>query len=142
MKKVSPFKVAHKRKKGKKGEVIRVTGKDIISDNVKIVNKRKTPLKRQITPEYEEVIDRIVKNLANTRETAKIDEWVTTINNKVEELKPLITEEIQQRDLSIFGIKKSLGKKAVTKFNEEIWLYTEHNIPPVYLFLEGDKDDK
>jgi len=135
----SPFKTNKGKKiKNKKKEkvYVKINSAQLSKCDISVKNNRKTPLKKQTTPEFDKIIDRLIKDLANTLEIADITEWTRTTSQKMDKVRPSMPDDIISRDLSAFGIRKNQPKGKQKRFNEELWFYQEHNIPPVWSFQD------
>ena len=61
-KKKSSSKQSKAKKKAKAKNYITVTSKDILKGHFKFINNRKTPLNKQVSKEYREVTDQLIRN--------------------------------------------------------------------------------
>jgi hypothetical protein len=105
----------------------------------KIVNKREAPLKKQYSPEFEEAVDKLIKSLSLTLEVGDVTKWEQEIKQKSSQFLRKLPENVLQRDLSNFGIRKKQNKGNQKRLNEEIWLYIEHNLPPLSLLKNSSR---
>ena len=122
-KKKSSSKQSKAKKKAKAKNYITVTSKDILKGHFKFINNRKTPLNKQVSKEYREVTDQLIRNQWYTLEVGDVDQWKKEIESRSAKYLPQMpeSEKKKQEDLRVYGIKKGRGKKESKALNEEIW---------------------
>ncbi|CAI2387278.1 unnamed protein product [Moneuplotes crassus] len=123
----------NKKRKKKEKDFIKITAQEVAKSSFKIKNKRNSKLHKEVAPEIEEIKDKLIKSLSYTIEEADVNEWVSILKKERETKLSKMPEDFYEKDLSEFGIRKQTSKRNKKALYEELFLYTELNIPPAHL---------